>query len=229
MSNHLLKTLVNVTSPRYSVNSQSCLSLCQTPRNLNDRVGCSKGQDLCSSTDGKLINKALESLCWYSPGLGQRSRPMKLWQPLSSLKLLKCGVGWEERKESRLTWNLGCVTRLLGTWILKRVNSAMPGKCKEPCYLVLLQHSSGIKGSPRNGAQVWCCACLSVAKGQPGQGSVTCAPGTPHWNRLLLALLKSAEEIKTGFRGLRSGPKLEAMWKHWLDKLLTFKPDIFSQ
>lgn len=122
-------------SPWYSVNSQSCLSLCQTPRNLNDRVGCSKGQDLCSSTDGELINKALESLCWYSAGLGQRFRPMNLWQPLSSLKLLKCGVGWEERKESRLTWNLGCVS-VSGTdkgfwepefwrgWVVQRLASA---------------------------------------------------------------------------------------------------------
>lgn len=47
---------------------------------------------------------SLESLCWHSPGLGQRSRPINLRQPLNSLKLLKCGV--QVTGESRLTWNL---------------------------------------------------------------------------------------------------------------------------
>lgn len=171
MSNHFLKTLKNVMSPWYPVNSQSCLSLCVTPRNLNDRAGYSKGQDLCSSADGELIKNSLGSPCWYSPGLGQRSRPMNLCWPLNSLKLLKCGVvvrGKGQDVEFRLyecdwCWQRPLGTRIWWVWIVQCLVSARSAVIRICC-------STGIKGSPRIGTQGWCCAFLGCGKGAARSG-----------------------------------------------------------
>lgn len=168
-------------------------------------------------------------VCWHSPGLGQRSRPINLWQPLNSLKLLKCGV--VVRGESRLTQNLVSVAgsdkdlRDPEFWCVSR---AVPGQCKGPCCQVYLQHSLGSMAAQEQVPR--CGAVLSDMWERGSQGSSL-------WSLLqgLLTeigsscLLKPAREIKTAFRGLRSGPKLEAMWKHWLDRLSTFKIEIFHK
>lgn len=147
-------------------------------------------------------------VCWHSPGLGQRSRPINLWQPLNSLKHLKCGV--VVRGESRLTQNLVSVAgsdkdlRDPEFWCVSR---AVPGQCKGPCCQVYLQHSLGSMAAQEQVPR--CGAVLSDMWERGSQGSSL-------WSLLqgLLTeigsscLLKPAREIKTAFRGLRSGPNL---------------------